>query len=103
MASDGARLELGARGGRGYWRLVTGWQGRAWEPGAPDPPEKGLVVLEGSDLIRWVRDSLVTLALSQECPCPRLLARGPGIPGDCPPASPVQPPHGRAGPRTRWA
>lgn len=66
-------------------------------------PEKGLVVLEGSDLFHKVRGSLVTLALSQEGPCPRLLARGPGIPEDCPPASPVQPPHSRAGPRTRWA
>lgn len=61
----------------------------AWGAG---PPEKSLVVLEESDLIRWVRGSLVTLALSQECPCPDLLARGLGIPGDCPPASSVQPP-----------
>lgn len=37
----------------------------AWGAG---PAEKGLVVLEGSDLIRWVRGLLVTLALSQECP-----------------------------------
>lgn len=61
----------------------------AWGAG---PPEKGLVVMEGLDLFHKVRGSLVTLALSQEGPCPRLLARGPGIPGDCPPASPVQHP-----------